>query len=141
MALAYVTAARSTCVRRSVGCVLLNERGHVLATGNNGVAKGRPHCNEGHTCVGFDLPPGQDNCEALHAEVNALMQCRDHQAVDTAYVTLSPCLACAKILLNTPCRRIVFLREFENTTARLLWERAGRAWHKISLSPDWLVEL
>ena len=36
--LAQLTAERSTCCRRHVGCILLNERGHVLATGYNGVA-------------------------------------------------------------------------------------------------------
>lgn len=43
--LALVTAKRSTCLRRNVGCVLLDSAGKVLATGNNGVASGLPHCN------------------------------------------------------------------------------------------------
>jgi dCMP deaminase len=46
MSLARLTAKRSTCLRRQVGCVLIDERGHVLATGYNGVASGLPHCNE-----------------------------------------------------------------------------------------------
>jgi deoxycytidylate deaminase len=46
MALAVVTAERATCLRRKVGAVLLNERGHVLSTGYNGVAAGQNHCNE-----------------------------------------------------------------------------------------------
>jgi dCMP deaminase len=46
MDLAITTARRATCFRRQVGCVLLNARGHVIATGNNGVASGQPHCNE-----------------------------------------------------------------------------------------------
>ena len=44
--LAQVTASRSTCLRRSVGCVLVDKRGHILATGYNGVAAGQKHCNE-----------------------------------------------------------------------------------------------
>ena len=43
--LALLTAQRTTCCRRAVGCVLLNARGHVLSTGYNGVAAGLPHCN------------------------------------------------------------------------------------------------
>lgn len=39
-------AEQSTCLRRAVGCVLLDARGHVLSTGWNGVAAGEPHCNE-----------------------------------------------------------------------------------------------
>jgi dCMP deaminase len=46
MGIAQLTAQRATCCRRSVGAVLLNARGHVLATGYNGVARGMPHCNE-----------------------------------------------------------------------------------------------
>lgn len=44
--LAKVTARRGTCCRRQVGCVLVDADGHVLATGYNGVAAGRLHCNE-----------------------------------------------------------------------------------------------
>jgi dCMP deaminase len=44
--MAELVATRSTCLRRHVGCVLVNARGHVLATGYNGVAAGLPHCNQ-----------------------------------------------------------------------------------------------
>lgn len=146
MALAVVTAQRSTCIRRNVGCVLLNARGHVLATGNNGVASGQAHCNEqtalkfktkpirhhvpvfGHACKGHDLPPGQDSCEAIHAEQNALLQCKDVYDIHTAYVTLSPCMACCKILLNTSCRKIVFLKEWDDPKPKELWLKSGRQW-------------
>lgn len=39
-------AKQTTCVRKGVGCVLLDVNGHVLSTGWNGVASGLPHCNE-----------------------------------------------------------------------------------------------
>lgn len=45
METARAWAKRSTCLRRAVGCVLLDARGRVLATGYNGVASGLPHCN------------------------------------------------------------------------------------------------
>lgn len=44
--LAEVTALRGTCLRRQVGCVLVDYGGRVLATGYNGVPRGMPHCNE-----------------------------------------------------------------------------------------------
>lgn len=138
MALAVITAERATCIRRKVGCVLVDARGHLLATGYNGVASGLPHCNEQkvkgiritypHACKGHDLPPGQDSCEAIHAEQNALLQCRDVYAVATAYVTLSPCMACCKILLNTGCQRIVFLKEWDDPKPKELWLKSGRQW-------------
>jgi dCMP deaminase len=150
MGLAQLTAKRSTCLRRKVGAVLLNERGHVLATGYNGVAAGMPHCNEatdtcedgthretikvyGHSCSGAHALSGQslDSCQAIHAEQNALLQCRDVYAIHTAYVTASPCITCCKLLLNTGCQRIVFLDAYPHSSARDLWVGAGRIWEQL----------
>lgn len=139
MSIAKLAATRTTCIRRGVGCVLANERGHILAVGYNGVAAGMPHCNDAkmldsemeylpHACNGHDLPPGQDSCEAVHAEQNALLQCRDPWAIGTAYVTLSPCKACMKLLLNTSCKRLVILEKHVDTMPLELWERSGRTW-------------
>lgn len=147
MEVARVTAKRSTCLRRAVGCTLLNARGHVLATGYNGVAAGQPHCNEvepytgerasaslnrryPNACPGACSPSGTnlDGCEAIHAEQNALLQCRDVYAVDTCYCTTSPCVTCVKLLLNTSCQRIVFESEYPQPHAKELWLAAGRTW-------------
>ena len=134
--MALVTAQRSTCVRRHVGCVLLNQRGHVLATGYNGVPSGFKHCNEGNQCPGGFAKSGEDldRCFAIHAEANALLQCGDVHQIDTAYVTTSPCIACCKLLLNTGCRRIVFAEEYAHADAKDLWESAGRLWVSINTS-------
>jgi dCMP deaminase len=153
MGLARAAAARSTCIRRSVGCVLADGRGRVLAVNYNGVAPKMPHCNEAvlagadfedlgggvarprkmaetfpHACTGWGLPPGQDSCEASHAEQTALMSCGDVWSIDTCHVTLSPCKACLKLLLNTSCRRIAFAEEWGDPAPRGLWLKAGRAW-------------
>lgn len=156
--LAVATSQRSTCMRRAVGCVLLNKRGHLLSTGVNGVASGLPHCNEivvqpvdvstlddkspefwnrdtyPHQCPGAQSPSGTnlDGCEAIHAEQNALLQCKDVYEIETCYVTTSPCMTCTKLLLNTTCKRIVFTSEYPHTEARALWEKAGRIWQKFT---------
>lgn len=151
--LALLTAQRTTCCRRAVGCVLLNARGHVLATGYNGVAAGLPHCNHvelvdcatisearpklvetfPHACAGAWSPSGTnlDGCQAIHAEQNALLQCRDVYAIHTCYVTASPCMTCVKLLLNTSCQRIVFVEEYPHSAAKELWTGAGRAWEQL----------
>lgn len=126
--LASVVALRSTCVRRGVGCVIVNNKGHILGTGYNGVAAGLPHCNEETPCEGCDLPAGQDKCEAVHAEVNAVLQCADVWDIETVYVTLSPCIRCTKMLLNTGTKRIVFLKPHSGETGEALWLKAGREW-------------
>lgn len=149
---AAVVAKRSTCLRRSVGCVLVNARGHMVSTGYNGVASGLPHCNEPavlrgligltsarypNACPGAVAKSGTqlDACHAVHAEQNALLQCRDVYGVDTAYVTVSPCVSCVKLLLGTGCHRIVFAAAYSHdTAASLLWtsstapDGAKRSW-------------
>lgn len=143
--LALLTATRATCLRRAVGCVLINKRGHVLSTGYNGVAAGQAHCNEAvstngdgfepfvypHACSGATAESGTklDACQAIHAEQNALLQCRDVWDIETCYCTDSPCITCTKLLLNTNCERIVFAREYPHPEACQLWRSSGRIWH------------
>lgn len=138
LGVAAITARRGTCLRRQVGCVLLDKDGFILSTGYNGRAAGLLHCSiEGYAeepyyetaastvprrfdkshpnaCAGAHLPSGEglDSCEAIHAEANALLRCRDVREIHTCYVTVSPCVACTKLLLNTGCRRIVFIERY-----------------------------
>lgn len=159
ISMAQLVATRATCLRRSVGCVLVDARGHVLATGYNGVAAGMPHCNElvdkillcdtrpnfsthhmmdvephyPHACPGAQSPSGTnlDACQAIHAEQNALLQCHDVFDIDTCYCTVSPCITCTKLLMNTSCRRIVYSEDYPHNAAKDLWLKAGRRWLKI----------
>lgn len=134
MEVALVLSKRSTCVKASVGCVLTDARGRILATGYNGVARNQLHCNEGHPCAGHVSPPGSESCQAVHAEVNALIQCRDPDAVDTVYCTTEPCFRCAKELLNTGARRAVFLRRYGlEPQAERMWTSAGREWLQLQV--------
>ncbi len=129
--MAALVARRSTCARRSVGCVLVDVRGHVLSTGYNGRPQGFAHCNDGSLCPGVGAPTGSDLdlCEAVHAEQNALLQCPDVERIEVCYVTVSPCLTCVKLLLNTSCQRLVAAAPYAHeAAARELWERGGRRW-------------
>ena len=158
MNMASLVAQRTTCLRRAVGCVLVNARGHMLSTGYNGVAAGQAHCNDDtrteivwdncepskehtihpHACAGAQSPSGTnlDACQAIHAEQNALLQCRDIYSIATCYCTTSPCMTCTKLLLNTSCQTIVFSEEYPGNEARDLWVSSGRQWVKfIKRSP------
>lgn len=128
MRLAEVAATRSTCARRSVGCVLADAKGRVLSIAYNGVPSGVEHCKGGTPCQGVELPSGQDSCEAVHAEQNAILQCREPDRIATAYVTLSPCKACLKLLLNTGCERIVVRTEHSDLWPKEHWLKLGRTW-------------
>jgi dCMP deaminase len=151
MNVAYEMARRTTCLRRGVGCVLTNKYNHILSTGYNGVAKGEAHCNEGvrhyderdettgkwpykyiNACPGASATSGSqlDDCYALHSEWNALLQCRDPQSIERAYITTSPCITCVKLLLNTSCEAIYFVEPYLSRYAKVkdLWIRGGRQW-------------
>lgn len=146
MDIAKITAKRTSCCRRAVGCVLTNSRGHLLSTGYNGVAAGMPHCNEivvnilgaettPWACPGAHSPSGTnlDGCHALHAEQNALLQCRDVYQIETAYVTTAPCMTCTKLLLNTSCKEIMYVDDYPQAAeSKKLWESAGRTWRHYS---------
>jgi dCMP deaminase len=164
MQLALDTALRSTCLRRRVGCVLLNSRGHVIGTGYNGVASGVRHCNEvvlegvdfvqstvdpliskptrfintyPFACSGAKAPSGTnlEGCQAIHAEANALLQCRDVYEIRTCYVTVSPCIACVKLLMNTGCQRIVFAEPYSHDNSENLWlgSNKNRSWEQLEM--------
>lgn len=91
-ALARTWAARATCPRLSVGCVLVNSDHQVIASGYNGAARGEPHCTD----AGCRIAGG--HCvRAIHAELNALLQAaRVGVSVrgTTLYVTHRPCVRC-----------------------------------------------
>lgn len=126
--IAVVVALRSTCVRRAVGCVLVDKKNRILATGYNGVARGRPHCTD-VPCPGANMVSGAglELCEAIHAEQNALLQCHDTDAIMTAYCTTAPCIHCVKLFSNTGCQEIVFLQEYN--TRSDLWSGGWRHYH------------
>jgi len=119
--IAKTVAQRSTCPRRQVGCVLVDSKNHIVATGYNGVPTGFPHCIE-NPCPGVNYPSGEglDHCEAIHAEVNAFLQVRSDDEL-TAYMTVTPCFTCGKMFANSKVKRIVALEEYVHTqTARML---------------------
>lgn len=107
MSILRAVADRSTCARRKVGAIITTEDGRILATGYNGPPRGFPHCIE-TPCAGRNDPPGDSRrCVAVHAEVNALLQCWRVDLAHTIYVSCTPCFSCAKMLANTSIKRVV----------------------------------
>jgi dCMP deaminase len=88
--------------------VITDHLNHILSTGYNGVPSGQPHCID-FPCEGIEFPSGYglDLCKAQHAEVNAIVQCRDLQSANTIYITVSPCMSCMKMIAATNIRKIV----------------------------------
>jgi dCMP deaminase len=139
--LAAEWATMGTCGRRKVGCVLTDAGGRQLGSGYNGPPSGDAHCSAATPCPGFGAPSGTalSACEAVHAEINALIRCAEPAAIHTAYVTVSPCVECVKALMNTSCRRIVFAEPYAPDhveVARRRWERKGREWVQLGAVAD-----
>lgn len=139
--IAQEVSLMGTCARRQVGCVLVDHRKRILATGFNGVPPLWPHCREDSSqdtvpCPGaFEKPGLTDNpvpgllCVATHAEMNAVANCRDVWEISTAYCTVSPCLSCTKMLLSTGTIRIAYLEEYMGEESKNLWlSNNGVSW-------------
>lgn len=102
MAIAEAASRRSTCVRRAVGAVVVDQTGRILSTGYNGSPQGYPHCE---TLCG---PDPQNPCEwSVHAEINALLFAENREPDKTLYVTASPCRQCALAIANAGIARVV----------------------------------
>ena len=114
MEMAELTAKRSTCLRRQVGAVIVQDK-HIIATGYNGGPRGLAHCGDlegGCLRQQMGIPSGQRHelCRALHAEQNAIIQAATlgHSIEGaTIYITNQPCIICAKMIINAGIRRIV----------------------------------
>jgi len=126
MRMARLAATRSNCYRRQVGCVLVDVHNRIMATGYNGVPRDYPHCEIGSCPREI---PGQDLhlCLAIHAEMNAILQCRNIDDIFKIYVTDSPCIPCTSVLLNTNCYQIIFEKSYPNDS-QSIWENRNRKW-------------
>jgi len=127
MAMAIALALRSTCIDKQVGCIITNAKNEIIATGYNGAPRGELHCIDLGYCI-KDAFHNKNRCPSAHAEQNALLQCRVPEQIHTIYITLSPCISCIRIIMNTPCKRIVFGIEHNHPEAKEKWINSGKEW-------------
>ena len=131
MDIAHMVKRRSNCSRRLVAAVLVLDR-RIIATGYNGTPRGVKNCFEGGCPrCSSDVPSGSSlgECLCSHAEENAIVQCAFHGIRTqgaTIYVTLSPCLTCAKMIINAGIAEVVYDEEYRFTDqTRALLAEAG----------------
>jgi dCMP deaminase len=113
MNIAEDIAARSTCHNIQVGAVItINNR--IIGTGYNGSPAGFPNCiDEPQNCEKY----GKHCVRAVHAEVNAIVQAaRFGNGIEgsTLYTIYSPCVDCAKLIVNAGIKRIVYVHEYHD---------------------------
>ena len=128
--IASVVAERSTCHRHHVGAVAVKDK-HILATGYNGAAAGLKDCLElGCLRDEMKIPSGtrHEICRGIHAEQNAIIQASLHGVSlegATVYVTHTPCILCAKMLVNARIKRFVTFGEYADNSFVELFNEAG----------------
>ena len=133
MEVADLVASWSSCFQenRQVGAVIaLNKR--ILTTGYNGASSRVKSCKERGVCLRRELgiPSGtrHEVCYATHAEQNAIIQAaRLGLSVDgaTLYCTHQPCVICAKMIINSGIKRIVYREGYPDEFSLQLLGEAG----------------
>lgn len=118
MEIAKVAGKRSTCDRGRTSCVVVRDK-QILVTGYAGAPKGLPHCDDvGHqlkTVTHEDGHTSQHCMRTIHAEQNAIVQAAKlGVAIEggTVYCNMTPCAACAKLLINVGVTRVVCAKRY-----------------------------
>ena len=117
--MAHVWAKNSYCDRRKVGALLVKDR-MIISDGYNGTPSGFENVCEDDS--------GTTKAYVLHAEANAITKVaksNNSSADATLYITDSPCIECAKLIIQAGIKRVVYDRKYRITEGLDLLERAG----------------
>ena len=116
--MALIWSENSYCQRRQVGALIVKDK-MIISDGYNGTPSGFPNvCEENNVTYPY----------VLHAEANAITKiARSGNNSDgaTLYVTDSPCIECAKLIIQAGIKRVVYSREYRLTDGIDLLRRAG----------------
>jgi dCMP deaminase len=117
MRMAEELAKRSTCARLQVGTVITDSAlEHVLSIGYNGNVRGFPNrCDSSE--------PGK--CGCIHSEQNALVKARGDVPDKVAFVTASPCIMCAKLMVQAKVTHVFYRQVYRDDGGLGVLEQAG----------------
>jgi dCMP deaminase len=138
MDIARLVSRRSTCIRRSVGAVIIRDK-RILTTGYNGAPNRIAHCSEtGCLREKMKIPSGEKHelCRGIHAEQNAIIQAALHGISingGTLYCTNLPCSICVKMLINAGIRNIYYLDGYADIMTTDMLREAGIACERIAM--------
>ena len=117
MEIAQVVSKRSTCLRRSVGAVIVKNR-QIVATGYNGTPSKLEHCSvTGCLREQLKVPSGHAVVQAAYHGVSV--------NGGTLYCTHQPCVVCTKILINAGIERIVYANPYPDKLAEEMLKAAN----------------
>ena len=142
MDIAHVVGTRGNCSRRRVAAVVVKDR-RIISTGYNGTPRGVKNCMDGGCARCASNAPsgsGLGECICSHAEENAITQAAYHGIRlkgSIIYVTICPCLTCAKMIINAGIVEVVYGGDYVFTEqTRALLSEAGvkfRRYHPAAL--------
>jgi dCMP deaminase len=116
--MARIWASNSYCIRRQVGALLVKDK-MIISDGYNGTPSGfENECEDEHDIT---------KSYVLHAEANAITKvAKSNNSSDgsTLYITTSPCVECAKLIIQSGIIRVVFQEKYRITDGLDLLERA-----------------
>jgi dCMP deaminase len=114
MELAQNLAQKSHCVKIKVGAVLTRDT-RIISLGYNGPPAGTHNCDEEWPERGCARDRKGGCSLAIHAEENAILYAaKNNSQIEgaTLYVTLSPCLACARVIFTTGIKKVIYLKSY-----------------------------
>ncbi len=117
--MARIWAENSYCKRRQVGCLIVKDK-MIISDGYNGTPSGFENVCEDDAGVTFPY--------VLHAEANAITKvARSSNNSDgaTLYVTSSPCIECAKLIIQSGIRRVIYGENYRLSDGIELMRKAG----------------
>lgn len=118
--MARIWAENSYCVRRKVGALIVKDK-MIISDGYNGTPSGFENVCE-------DEITGKTKPYVLHAEANAITKVAksNNSSQDaTLYVTASPCIECAKLIIQSGIRRVVYCDQYHSEDGLELMKRVG----------------
>jgi dCMP deaminase len=116
--MAHIWAENSYCKRRQVGALIVKDK-MIISDGYNGTPEGFENICEDEA--------GDTKPYVLHAEANAITKVAksaNNSYGSTLYVTSSPCIECAKLIIQCGIKRVVYSEKYRNTDGLELLERA-----------------
>ncbi len=128
--MADIWAENSYCQRRKVGALIVKDK-MIISDGYNGTPSGFENCCEDEN--------GVTKPYVLHAEANAITKvARSNNSSEgaTLYITDSPCIECAKLIIQAGIRRVVYSRMYRIVDGLELLERAGIECVRLELNED-----
>lgn len=126
--MAHIWAKNSYCTRRQVGALIVKDR-MIISDGYNGTPSGFENICEDEA--------GITKSYVLHAEANAITKvAKSNNSSEgaTLYITDSPCIECAKLIIQAGIKRVVFDRKYRITEGLDLLERAGIELEELQIS-------